>query len=205
MLPSRATLHRPQIDCEEALIQCDSEDPSTQFFRVKTVPSVIKSFIRQFLSREDIKLALLVCATRWSVVARSMCLEWAPSKVRAGLPNEVSGSVLGVQELKSSGSVESLHCLRPAASMEGCRAAIPQVWHPGVPPGGSGTTQVCGRVVSSFPYVLGREGPYCELVGPYFPQTSAFSAECGWPRPSFFLYLSISFSNFDAIASQAWL
>ena len=138
------------------------------------------------LSREDVKLALLVLATRYSVVACAACLEWAPSEVGGGLPNQVSGAVLGVQELKSSGSVASLHCLRPTANVEGSRAAVPQVWHPGVPRGGSGITQVCGRVASAFPRCLGpRGGPACEFVGPYYPRTSVRSAECGWPRPSY--------------------
>ena len=81
-----------------------------------------------------------------------------PSKVGGGLPTRVSGAVLGVQELKSSGSVASLHCLRPTASVEGCRAAVPQVWHPGVPRGGSGTLRSAVELLLPFPDVWGREG-----------------------------------------------
>jgi len=87
-----------------------------------------------------------------------MCLEWAPSKVGGGLPVQVSGAVLWEQELESSGSVASLQCLRTTASVEGCGAAVPQVWHPGVPHGRSGTTQVWGRVASAFPRCLGPKG-----------------------------------------------
>ena len=45
-------------------------------------------------SREDVKLALLEIASQYSVLACRACLEWAPSKVGGGLPNQVSGAVL---------------------------------------------------------------------------------------------------------------
>ena len=61
------------------------------------------------LSREDVKLALPVLAARYSVVSCATCPEWAP----CGLPNWVSGAVLGCRNC----SPRSVRALGPAAEV----------------------------------------------------------------------------------------